>query len=193
MSPLEIGDAEQAQLIFPQWEIVRFMNSRYIPWPYPADGALAYYRDVALPAIERGEEWHWTLRLKGVPQLLIGSISLRKREGHNRGFWLGLGWHGKGLMTEAVDAVTDYWFDVLGFPVLRASKAAANVASRRISERTGMRVIVARYPQLAHLAPEMPAAVNQFARHHAVGKYQPFVINVLQEQIQRRDVYVSVC
>ena len=44
-------------------------------------------------------------------------------------------------MTEAVIAVNDYWFDVLGFPVLRAPKAIANVASRRISEKTGMRMI----------------------------------------------------
>jgi RimJ/RimL family protein N-acetyltransferase len=44
-------------------------------------------------------------------------------------------------MTEAVAVVTDYWFDVLGFPVLRAPKAVANTASRRISEKTGMRVI----------------------------------------------------
>ncbi len=44
-------------------------------------------------------------------------------------------------MTEAVVAVNDYWFDVLGFPVLRAPKAVANVASRRISEKTGMRLI----------------------------------------------------
>ena len=45
------------------------------------------------------------------------------------------------MMTEAVVAVNDYWFDVLGFPVLRAPKAIANIASRRISEKTGMRVI----------------------------------------------------
>jgi RimJ/RimL family protein N-acetyltransferase len=44
-------------------------------------------------------------------------------------------------MTEAVEAVTDYWFDVLGFSVLRAPKAAVNAASRRISEKQGMRVI----------------------------------------------------
>jgi RimJ/RimL family protein N-acetyltransferase len=44
-------------------------------------------------------------------------------------------------MTEAVTAVNDYWFDVLGFRVLRAPKAIVNVASRRISEKTGMRVI----------------------------------------------------
>lgn len=44
-------------------------------------------------------------------------------------------------MTEAVAAVNDYWFDILGFTVLRAPKAVANIASRRISEKTGMRVI----------------------------------------------------
>ena len=44
-------------------------------------------------------------------------------------------------MTEACEAVTDYWFDVLKFPVLRVPKAIANTASRRISEKQGMRVI----------------------------------------------------
>ena len=43
-------------------------------------------------------------------------------------------------MTEAVVAANDYWFDVLGFPVLRAPKASANLGSRRISEKTGMRI-----------------------------------------------------
>jgi len=37
--------------------------------------------------------------------------------------------------------VTDYWFDVLGFEVLRAPKAVVNTASRRISEKTGMRMV----------------------------------------------------
>lgn len=31
------------------------------------DGAHVFYRDVALPAIERGDEWHWSLRLKSQP------------------------------------------------------------------------------------------------------------------------------
>jgi ribosomal-protein-alanine N-acetyltransferase len=44
-------------------------------------------------------------------------------------------------MTEACDAVTDYWFEVLMFPVLRVPKAIANAPSRRISENQGMRII----------------------------------------------------
>jgi ribosomal-protein-alanine N-acetyltransferase len=140
LRPLELADAEQAQRIFAKWEIVRFLNSR-VPWPFPADGVITRYRDAILPAIERGEEWHWTLRLRSGPRLLIGSISLSKQEGHNRGFWMGLEWQGKGLMTEAVEVVTDYWFDELGFSVLRVPKAVGNVASRRISEKTGMRLV----------------------------------------------------
>ncbi len=140
LRPLELADAGQVQILFPHWEIVRYLNS-IVPWPYPPDGAYTWYRDHALPAMERGDEWHWTLRLKTSPQNVIGCISLMRRENHNRGFWLGLPWHGQGLMTEACEAVTDYWFDVLQFPVLRVPKAVANIASRRISEKTGMRVI----------------------------------------------------
>ncbi len=140
LRPLQLADAEQTQRLFPQWEIVKFLNA-IVPWPYPPDGALTYYRDVALPAIERGEEWHWTLRLKQSPERHIGVIILRRGDRVNRGFWLGLPWQGQGLMTEAVTVVNDYWFDVLGFDVLRAPKAVVNVASRQISEKTGMRVI----------------------------------------------------
>lgn len=140
LRPLELADAEQAQVLFPQWEIVRYLNAR-VPWPYPPDGAYTFYRDVVLPAMERGEGWNWTLRLRSAPEQMIGNISLSTAENKNRGFWLGLPWHGQGLMSEACDAVTDYWFVVLKFPVLRAPKAIANTASRRISEKQGMRVI----------------------------------------------------
>ena len=139
LRPLELADAEQTQRLFPKWEIVKFLASR-VPWPYPDDGALTYYRDDALPAMARGEEWHWSLRLKSDPREHIGVVSLMKAENNNRGFWLGLRWQRQGLMTEAVEVVTDYWFDELSFSVLRAPKAVLNIASHRISEKTGMRV-----------------------------------------------------
>ncbi|WP_342237626.1 GNAT family N-acetyltransferase [Inquilinus sp. OTU3971] len=141
LRPLDFADAPAVQRLFPQWEIVRHLNAR-VPWPYPPDGALVHLRDVLLPSMARGGAWHWSLRLRTAPDELIGCISLRADEvDENRGFWLGLPWHGQGLMTEASDRVTDYWFDDLGFPVLRMSKAVENAASRRISEKCGMRVI----------------------------------------------------
>jgi [ribosomal protein S5]-alanine N-acetyltransferase len=142
LRPLELADAEETERLFPQWEIVRFLNA-VVPWPYPAGGALAHLRDSALPAMERGDEWHWTLRLKTAPEQIIGRIHLARGGNNNRGFWLVPEHQGRGLMTEAVVAVNDYWFDVLGFPVLRAPKAIANTASRRISEKTGMRMVEA--------------------------------------------------
>jgi RimJ/RimL family protein N-acetyltransferase len=44
-------------------------------------------------------------------------------------------------MTEAVEVVTDFWFNVLKFRTLRVTKAVSNIASRRISEKTGMRLV----------------------------------------------------
>jgi RimJ/RimL family protein N-acetyltransferase len=44
-------------------------------------------------------------------------------------------------MSEAVEVVTDYWFSDLGFSVMRVPKAVVNTASRRISEKNGMRVV----------------------------------------------------
>jgi [ribosomal protein S5]-alanine N-acetyltransferase len=140
LRPLQIEDAAQAQVLFPHWEIVKYLNA-IVPWPYPEDGALTYYRDVALPAVECGDQWHWTLRLKSSAEEMIGSIGLMQKAVDNRGFWLGRAWQRRGLTTEAVEVVTDYWFDVLGFDVLGASKAVGNTASRRISEKTGMRLV----------------------------------------------------
>jgi [ribosomal protein S5]-alanine N-acetyltransferase len=140
LRPLELADAEPVQKLFPHWEIVKYLANR-VPWPYPDNGALTYYRDDALPAMARGDERHWSLRLKSAPDQLIGVVSLLRGENNNRGFWLGLPLQRQGLMSEAVDAATDYWFKELGMPVLRVPKAVANTASRRISEKNGMRVV----------------------------------------------------
>ncbi len=140
LRPLNLGDAPAAQKLFPTWEIVRYMDA-VVPWPYPADGALAFYSGVVMPAMERGEAWHWSVRLKDEPGHLIGAINLKRGERENRGFWIGKPWQGRGIASEACAAVNDFWFDTLGFPVLRVGKAAANEPSRRISMREGMRLV----------------------------------------------------
>ncbi len=140
LRPLELADASAIQRLFPHWQIVRYLLNR-VPWPYPADGALTYCRDIALPQMERGEAWHWTLRLLSEPTQMIGFLGLIRGEHDNRGFWMGIPWQGKGYMIEACEWANDYWFETLGFPVLRVAKAAENSASRRISENHGMRRI----------------------------------------------------
>jgi len=160
LQPLQLEDAEPMELLFAQWKIVEFLNA-IVPWPYPPGSTLIHLRDSSLPAMERGDEWHWTLRLKTMPQQIIGRVVLSRGE-NNRGFWMGLPWQGQGLMSEAVIAVTDYWFDVLGFPALRVPKAVANVASRRISEKMGMRVIETR--ENDYVSGRLPTEVWEITR-----------------------------
>ncbi len=140
LKPMAVADAEQIQALFPRWEIVKYLNAK-VPWPYLPDGAFQYIRNAALPAMERGDEWYWTLRLLTAPETIIGAIGLMKSEEENRGFWLAPGHRGRGLMTEACAWTADFYFDVLGFARMRVPKAVANRASRRISERMGMHLV----------------------------------------------------
>jgi RimJ/RimL family protein N-acetyltransferase len=140
LKPLSLQDAAEIQRLFPRWEIVKHLNAA-VPWPYPADGAMRFLLETALPEMARRESWHWTIRRRAASESIIGMISLTTKPGGNRGFWIDPDWQGQGLMTEACDAATDYWFEVLRQPVLRSPKAIANEASRRISEKQGMRVI----------------------------------------------------
>ena len=137
LSPLTLADSDAVQRIFPNWEIVKFLVDA-VPWPYPEDGASAYIRDVALPGVERGEEWAWTIRLRSNPGAIIGSISLFTKEDENRGYWLDPDYQGAGLMREACEATNLFWFETLRRPVLRELKAVANVASVRLSQHQQM-------------------------------------------------------
>jgi RimJ/RimL family protein N-acetyltransferase len=140
LRPLQLADAPQIQRLFPRWEIVKYLAAK-VPWPYPPDGAECFIRDGALPQMQRGEAWHWTLRLPAQPDRIIGFISLVVGEDENRGFWLDPAHRGHGYMTEACSWANDFWFDTLGQSRLRAPKAVANTASRRISRRMGMHMV----------------------------------------------------
>ncbi|MFS2224838.1 GNAT family N-acetyltransferase [Pantoea sp. B65] len=137
--PLTPEDAEQMQQIFPRWEIVRHLAAT-VPWPFPDNGAQRYVNQVALPAVAAGTAWFWSIRRQADPAVMIGLICLSDDADNNRGFWLVPEWQRQGLMTEASRAVTDFWFNTLQRPRLRAPKASENDGSRKISTNSGMRL-----------------------------------------------------
>lgn len=139
LRPLELANAAQIQALFPHWEIVKYL-ANVVPWPYPADGAEQFIQH-ALEATGKGEAWHWTIRLKTKPEQIIGAIGLMKTGPGNRGFWIAPEFQRQGYASEACDAVTEYWFEVLKFEKLRIPKASENIPSRRISEKQGMRLV----------------------------------------------------
>ena len=140
LKPLRTEDAVQIQQKFPQWEIVRYLVNS-VPWPFPEGAAQSYVDNVALAASKKGTGWFWTLRRKENDAELIGVISLMDTPDNNRGFWLVPEWQGQGLMSEACEAANRFWFETLGKDVLRAPKAKLNERSRKLSERSGMRLI----------------------------------------------------
>ena len=140
LTPLQLSDATAIQELFPHWEVVRYLDGR-VPWPYPDDGALTYVRDIALPAIAAGHEWHWMIALTSDPTRKIGSISLYKQPGNNRGFWLSPQWQGQGYIREACTVVNAYWFETLHQAAMQVPKASENDASRKVSVREGMRLV----------------------------------------------------
>lgn len=140
LTPLQLSDAAHIQQLFAHWGVVRFLDAR-VPWPYPADGALTYVRDHALPAMEALREWHWMIRLAEQPAQAIGSICLYDQPGNHRGFWLAPQWQGQGYMREACAVVNEFWFETLGRTLMQVPKALGNHASRRISESEGMQLI----------------------------------------------------
>jgi len=145
LRPLAARDAPAIQRLFPQWEVVRWLSA-YISWPYPADGAAT---DMAktLDKLERGEKYLWAITLKGSDELR-GRIDLWPFDGQTRdmrGFWLDPELQGRGLITEAANAVTAYAFEELKWPFLYLNNAVANRASARVKEKQGA-IEIAREP-----------------------------------------------
>jgi len=161
LKPLEAEDALQIQTLYPRWEIVRYMVAS-VPWPYPSNGAETYVNNVALPDVENGVAWFWTIRCKDNPDQLIGLICLYDVEDNNRGFWLAPEWQGQGYMREASIAATDFWFNTLNKPLLRAPKAALNQRSQRISTSSGMRLV--RTEKKAYVSGELDSELWEITR-----------------------------
>ncbi len=75
--------------------------------------------------------------------MLVGSVSLMNMaEGRaNVGYWLGVDFWGRGLMTEAVTALAEYAFETIGLQELRAIHMWRNPASGRVLQKAGFRRI----------------------------------------------------
>lgn len=143
LRPVSLDDAPAIQKYFNNWNIIKNL-SLTAPWPYPQDGAEAFLRDIALPAMCDGKAHIWGIHIKNAQDHgLIGVIDYRyepDKEG-NRGFWLGEPFWGKGYMSEAVMAVQDYLFLDLGIDSMIVTNVRSNAASRRVKEKTGARYL----------------------------------------------------
>jgi RimJ/RimL family protein N-acetyltransferase len=114
-------------------------NTARIPHPYCVADAEQFVTTVN----RRDDEACFVLMLNGT---LIGACGIDPRDdGAELGYWLGAGYWGRGLMTEAARAVIDYAFGDLRHETLQAGARVSNPASRRVLEKcafqwTGVRL-----------------------------------------------------
>jgi RimJ/RimL family protein N-acetyltransferase len=114
-------------------------NTARIPHPYGVADAEQFVTTVN----QRDGETCFVLMLNGT---LIGACGIDPRDdGAELGYWLGAGYWGRGLMTEAARAVIDHAFGDLRHETLQSGARVSNPASRRVLEKcafqwTGVRL-----------------------------------------------------
>jgi len=136
VSELDIPACERH---FIDYEVVRTL-SRRVPWPYPQGGVAAHFAHLA--SLPPGSHFRWGIFRKEAPLECIGTIDLfQPGMPHNRGFWLGRAFWGRGYMSEATAATNDHAFEQLGFSELLLANAQGNERSRRIKEKSGARFL----------------------------------------------------
>ena len=133
------GDVEGMHACFGDLEAMRY-------WNFPACKATAdTARWVkALAKAKSPHEWlGWAVAEKRGDRCL-GMVNYHHREPHNRrleiGYILAPGQQGKGLMTEAMQAVLDHCFVQLGVHRVEALIHPDNAASIRLATRLGFRL-----------------------------------------------------
>lgn len=117
--------------------------TKYLTWPvHPNVDATRGLLTDWVSQYENGEYFNWVMELKETGGV-IGSISVVKLnetvESADMGYCQSRAYWGKGLMPEALTAVMDYLFDVVGLNRIAACHDVNNPKSGRVMQKAGMR------------------------------------------------------
>ncbi len=113
--------------------------TRFLSWePHASVQATAELLEDWVGAYGSENYLNWAIEYGGA---VIGSVSVvkwsEKHQWAELGYCIGARFWGKGIMTEAAGAVTDYLFSRVGFNKVVISNARENPASGRVAEKCG--------------------------------------------------------
>jgi len=133
------ADAPRVQLLAGEREVAE--STALIPHPYP-DGAAAAWIATHGSARATGTEFTYAITESG-EDVLIGAIGLRPGPSDHEsfGYWIGRPYWNRGYATAAAQAIIVLAFEWLDLDELTASHLARNVASGRVMEKCGMRLL----------------------------------------------------
>ena len=108
-----------------------------IPHPYPEGGAGSFIYQSRVGNAQ-GSQLTFAISPLARPHEAIGIVSLRSEDGMpTLGYWLAPPCCGRGVMSEAVEALIDTTFQLTSIETIYASARSDNPASRRVLEKCG--------------------------------------------------------
>ena len=110
--------------------------------PYTTEEALSFFEDLARFAPGTPGEWHQFAVVDRGSGNTVGDVGLHVRASDpsvaDVGYTIARKYQRKGYASEAVHAIIEYAFDVVGVRAVYANALAENEASRGVAERVGM-------------------------------------------------------
>jgi [ribosomal protein S5]-alanine N-acetyltransferase len=133
LRPWNEGDRSSLVRHANSYEVWRHMRDQF-PYPYTSEAA-----DEWIAFAQQNPQTQFAIEVRGEA---CGGISLMLKSDVERcsveiGYWLGEAVWGRGIVTAAVRALTDYGFKTLGLTRIFAVPFADNAASVRVLEKAG--------------------------------------------------------
>jgi RimJ/RimL family protein N-acetyltransferase len=131
LRPFRREDAAEFARLAGDWAVASMTSD--IPFPFAASQAVGWLKPV------RGEV---RFAIEHGARLIGGAGYYRRTSGAAElGFWLGRNWWGRGLATEAANAVVGYGFADRKLPGFSSARFAENRASARVLEKLGFETV----------------------------------------------------
>lgn len=116
--------------------------TKYLTWPaHSSQDVTAYVLADWIAGYEKDDFYQWAIELKSLGQP-IGSIAVVSWNDSAKlvhiGYCLGKSWWGQGLMTEALGAVMDFFFDEVGVNRVESRHDPNNPGSGAVMRKCGM-------------------------------------------------------
>lgn len=116
--------------------------TKYLTWsPYrDVSGVESFIRE-QMELWQRDDHYNWFIELKNIGEV-IGSIGFVRYyediDSLELGYAIGRAWWGQGIVPEALNAVIDFGFDVLGVNRIAAQHDVQNPNSGKVMRKCGM-------------------------------------------------------
>lgn len=134
LRPLRLADAESVALHANDRRVSVHLRDRF-PFPYAPSDAIAFIEMIA----HEPRQLHFGIEVDGA---VVGAVGLMPMDDVERiaaeiGYWLGVAHWGRGIMPEAVAAVTAYAHTTLGLHRVFAKVFDGNARSERVLQKAG--------------------------------------------------------